>query len=127
MKDFFKYVLATIVGLILTSIIMTIICIVSMAGMMASENMSQPVKENSILRIKLQGIISERGGEDDPLALLMNDADMENISLDIALDALKKAAKNDKVKGIYLEGGILGANPAELQELRQGPVGKGWN
>ena len=122
MKDFFKYVLATIVGLILTSIIMTIICIVSMAGMMASENMSQPVKENSILRIKLQGIISERGGEDDPLALLMNDADMENISLDVALDALKKAAKNDKVKGIYLEGGILGANPAELQELRQGLV-----
>ena len=122
MKDFFKYVLATIVGLILTSIIMTIICIVSMAGMMASENMSQPVKENSILRIKLQGIISERGGENDPLALLMNDADMENISLDVALDALKKAAKNDKVKGIYLEGGILGANPAELQELRQGLV-----
>ena len=119
MKDFFKYVLATIVGIILTSVIMTVICIVSMAGMMASENMSQPVKENSILRIKLQGTISEKGGDPNPLALLTN-GEMEDIALDQALDALKKAAKNDKVKGIYLEGGALSATPAELQELRQG-------
>lgn len=120
MKDFFKYVCATIVGIILTSVIMTVICIVSMAGMMASENMSQPVKENSILRIKLQGSISEKGDDSNPMAFLMNEADMEDIPLDVALDALKKAAKNDKVKGIYLEGGILSSNPAELQELRQG-------
>ncbi len=122
MKDFFKYVCATIVGIILTSVIMTVICIVSMAGMMASENMSQPVKENSILRIKLQGTISEKGEDSNPMALLMNGADMEDIALDVALDALKKAAKNDKVKGIYLEGGILSSNPAELQELRQGLI-----
>ena len=121
MKDFLKYVCATIVGIILTSIIMTVICIVSMAGMMASENMSQPVKDNSILRIKLQGIISEKGGEQNPLTTLLGD-EMEEIALDNALDALKKAAKNDKVKGIYLEGGILSSTPAELQELRQGLV-----
>ncbi|MBO7068848.1 MAG: signal peptide peptidase SppA [Bacteroidaceae bacterium] len=121
MKDFFKYVLATIVGIVLTSIIMTIICIVSMAGMMASESMSQPVKENSILRIKLQGVISEKAGEQNPLAFL-TDNEMQEIALDEALDALKKAAKNDKVKGIYLEGGVLSATPAELQELRQGLV-----
>ena len=121
MKDFFKYVLATIVGIILTSVIMTVICIVSMAGMMASENMSQPVQENSILRIKLQGTISEKGGDPNPLGFLTN-GEMEDIALDQALDALKKAAKNDKVKGIYLEGGSLSATPAELQELRQALV-----
>ena len=121
MKDFFKYVLATIVGLILTSVIMTVICIVSMAGMMASEGMSQPVQENSILRIKLQGTVTEKGGEDNPLSFL-TDGEMQNIALDEALDGLKKAAKNKKVKGIYLEGGILSATPAELQELRQALV-----
>ena len=118
MKDFFKYVLATIVGLVLTSIIMTIICIVSMAGMMASEGMSEPVKDNSVLRIKLQGTISEKGGEENPLDFLSK-GEIQDIALDKALDALKKAAKNDKVKGIYLEGGILSSSPAELQELRQ--------
>ena len=105
----------------LTSIVMTIICIVSMAGMIASENMSQPVKENSILRIKLQGTINEKGEDTNPLELLSGD-EVQQIALDEALDALKKAAKNDKVKGIYLEGGILSATPAELQELRQGLV-----
>ena len=54
MKDFFKYVLATVVGLVLTSIVMTIICIVSMDGMIDSENMSERVQENSRLRIKQQ-------------------------------------------------------------------------
>lgn len=121
MKDFFKYVLATIVGLVLTSIIMSIICIVSMAGMMASQNMSQPVKENSILRIKLQGTISEKRDENNPLSFL-TEGEMQDIALDEALDALKKAAKNKDVKGIYLEGGVLSAYPAELQELRQGLV-----
>ena len=121
MKDFFKYVLATIVGIMLTSIIMTIICIVSMAGMMASESMSNPVKENSILRIKLQGTISERAEGGNPLEFLTN-GEMQNIALDETLDALKKAAKNKKVKGIYLESGMLSATPAELQEIRQGLV-----
>lgn len=121
MKDFFKYVLATVVGLVLTSIVMTIICIVSMAGMIASENMSNPVKENSILRIKLQGTVTERGEDQNPLAMLGGE-EIQQIALDEALDALKKAAKNDDVKGIYLEGGILAASPAELQELRQGLV-----
>ena len=121
MKDFLKYVLATIVGLVLTSIIVSIICIVSMAGMIASESMSEPVKENSILRIKLQGTISERGEEQDPLSFL-TDGEVQEINLDKTLDALKKAAKSKKVKGIYLEGGALAATPAELQELRQGLI-----
>ena len=121
MKDFFKYVLATVTGLILTSIVMTIICIVSVAGMMVSENMSLPVKENSVLRIKLQGIVSEKGEDTNPLDMLRGD-EVQQIALDEALEALKKAAKSDKVKGIYLEGGLLSASPAELQELRQALV-----
>ncbi len=121
MKDFLKYVLATVVGLVLTSIVMTIICIVSMAGMIASENMSEPVKENSILRIKLQGTITERAEDNNPLTFLSK-GEIQQIALDEALDALKKAAKNKNVKGIYLEGGFLSATPAELQELRQGLV-----
>ena len=119
MKDFLKYVLATIVGIILTSIIFTVITIVSLAGMMASEGATSSVPKNSVLRIKLQGEIVERAGEGSPMDFLNEGEDL-SIGLDQALDALKKAAKNDKVKGIYLEGGSLAATPAMLQELRQG-------
>lgn len=118
MKDFFKYVLATIVGIILTSIIITIISIVSVAGMIANEGVSGSVEKNSILRIKLQGEIVERAGEGSPMDFINQDEDAQ-IGLDQALDAIKKAAKNDRVKGIYLEAGSLAAYPADLQELRQ--------
>ncbi len=121
MKEFFKYVLATIVGIILTSIIFTIITIVSVAGMVANEGTSGSVPKNSVLRIKLQGEIVDRAGEGSPMDFL-NDGEDFTIGLDQALDALKKAAKNDRVKGIYLEAGSLGAYPADLQELRRALV-----
>ena len=118
MKDFLKYTLATVVGIILTSIILTVISIVSIAGMVASEGASSSVPKNSILRIKLQGEVVERAGEGSPMDFL-GQGEETTIGLDQALEALKKAAKNDKVKGIYLEGGALAAMPAELQEMRQ--------
>ncbi len=118
MKDFIKYTLATVVGLTLTSILMTIISIVSIAGMVASEKASSPIEENSILRIKLQGAINERGGEPDPMAILQG-KENNSLALDVALQALPKAAENEEIKGIYLEGGALSAEPAQLQELRQ--------
>ncbi|MBO7120559.1 MAG: signal peptide peptidase SppA [Bacteroidaceae bacterium] len=121
MKEFFKYVLATIVGIILTSIIFTVITIVSLAGMMASEGASGSVPKNSVLRIRLQGEVVDRAGEGSPMDFLSREENL-TIGLDQALDALKKAAKNDRVKGIYLEAGSFAAYPADLQELRRALV-----
>ncbi|MBQ7527985.1 MAG: signal peptide peptidase SppA [Bacteroidaceae bacterium] len=118
MKDFLKYVLATIVGIILTSIIFVVISIVSLAGMLASEGTTGSVSKNSVLRIKLQGEVVDRAGETSPLELFSRGEQM-TIALDQTLDALKKAAKNDKVKGIYLEAGPFAAYPADLQEMRR--------
>ncbi|MGN1256811.1 MAG: signal peptide peptidase SppA [Bacteroidaceae bacterium] len=118
MKEFIKYTMATVVGLVLVSIIMGILTIVSMAGMMASEGMSSPIEKKSVLRITLKGSIIERAGEENPFAKLGGDA-TQQIALDQTLQALEKAARNDKIEGIYMEGGVLSAYPAETQELRQ--------
>lgn len=118
MKDFIKYTMATVVGLVLVSIIMGILTFVSMAGMIASEGMSSPIEKKSVLRITLKGSITERAGEENPLSKLGGET-TQQIALDLALQALEKAAKNDKIEGIYMEGGILSAYPAEVQELRQ--------
>lgn len=118
MKEFIKYTMATVVGLVLVSIIMGILTIVSMAGMMASEEMSSPIEKKSVLRITLKGSMIERAGEENPFAKLGGDA-TQQIALDQALQALEKAARNDKIEGIYMEGGVLSAYPAETQELRQ--------
>ncbi|MCF0195692.1 MAG: signal peptide peptidase SppA [Bacteroidaceae bacterium] len=118
MKDFLKYTLATVVGLFLMSCIMMILSIVSIAGMIVSEGMSTPIEENSILRIRLQGVLNERSTDENPFTSLMGER-FQNMALEEALIALKKAAANDKVKGIYMEGGYLAADPAQVQELRE--------
>ena len=118
MKDFMKYTLATIAGLMLFSIVMTVVSIISFAGIAASEEMSAPIEKKSILRIKLQGTIEERA-EDMPFSLALLTGDEKAvIGLDNALTALEKAAANDNIVGIYMEGGALGATPAMTEELR---------
>ena len=119
MKDFLKYTMASVVGIILASVIFSVISLISVAGMIASEGASGVVPENSVLRIKLQGELVERAGEGSPMDIL-NQGEETGIGLDQALEALKKAADNENVKGIYLEGGLLAASPAMLQEFRQG-------
>lgn len=125
MKDFMKYTLATVVGLLLFSIIATIISIVSIAGMVASEGTATKVGKNSILRIPLRGSLVERSDDGsmpfDPTAILMG-GETQTISLEEALTALDKAADNKNVVGVYLEAGALGGTPAMIEELHDALV-----
>lgn len=120
MKSFIKYTMATVVGIFLTMTLFTIISIISLAGMMATEGMSAPIKEKSILRLDLSGTLAERS-ESNPFAALMGEENAA-LSLEDALLALDKAAKNENIIGVYLEGGAMGANPGMAQELRQALV-----
>ena len=120
MKEFLKYVFATVVGLGLFMLTACLIMFVSLIGMAASEGQTATVKKGSVLRINLTGSIEERAEEDNPLALIMGEQ-YGALGLDVLLDAVAEAATNDKVEGIYLEvgTGFAGATPAMLQELRQ--------
>ena len=124
MKDFLKYVFATVVGLGLASLLMCVIFFVSIIGMAASEGATSPVKKNSVLRINLSGSIEERAEEQDPFSLAMSElsgGDNSTLGLDELLSAVREAATNEKVEGIYIEvsSSFGGATPAMLQELRQ--------
>lgn len=124
MKDFLKYVFATVVGLGLATLLMSVIFFVSIIGMAASEGATAPVKKNSVLRINLSGSIEERAEEQNPFALAMSGlrgTDESTLGLDELLCAVREAATNEKVQGIYIEVGssFAGATPAMLQELRQ--------
>ena len=123
MKEFIKYVFATVVGLGLFMLIAGIIFFVSIIGMAASEGSTASVKKGSVLRINLAGTLDERAEEQNPLTMLMGDQ-MASLGLDQLLKAVDEAATNDKVEGIYLEVGSSfgGGSPAMLQELRQALV-----
>ena len=63
MKDFLKFSLATIVGLIAFTIIVTVISIVSIVGIAASSGTTTTVSENSIFKLELKGEVTERLGD----------------------------------------------------------------
>ena len=116
MKDFIKNVGATIVGIFLFGIIIGIFGIMSLVGMVASGQATKNVKENSVLVLKLQGDLQEQA-QDDVLGQLTGNT-FNSLGMDAISSAIKKAKVNKDIKGIYLETGILSADVAQLQELR---------
>ncbi len=120
MKDFVKYTLATITGLMLTGIVMGIFGIITLAGIAASQSMQIPVKNNSIMVINLNGTVTDMMVE-NPLATLLNEENT-NLGVKDILESIEKAAVHENIKGIYLIGGALSAPPAALQEIRDALV-----
>lgn len=116
MKDFFKNVAATIIGLFAFGLIMTILGFISIIGMVASSNSKPALKDNAVMVMKLQGQIEDRT-EDNWLGELTGEQ-FNNIGMNRILSSIRKAKNEDKVKGIYLETGILETDYATLQEIR---------
>lgn len=117
MKDFFKNVLATIVGILLTGFILVIFGLLSIIGMAISSEKSASIKNNSVLSINLSGQMTERV-EDDFMTQLSGQVS-NNISLEDFISGVRKAKNNDKIKGIYLEAGAFAPDSyASLQAAR---------
>ena len=119
MIDFLKFTLATVTGIILSSIVLFIIGMVTLFGIMAASDTETIVKKNSVMILDLNGTLVERTQE-DPLGILsqlFND-DSNTYGLDDILSSIKKAKENEDIKGIYLQANSLGTSYASLQEIR---------
>lgn len=125
MKDFFKNVLATAVGVLLVGFITGFFMVVSLVGMALSQSETAPVADNSVLVLRLTGSLSERAN-DDVLASLFGDR-IPKLGLATMTEAIRQAKESDKVKGIYIEAGAfapdsyasLAAIRRELEEFRK--------
>ncbi len=120
MKDFLKYTLATIVGLLACMIIVSIISVVSIIGIAASSSPTTTVSENSLFKLELKGEVTERL-VDNPFASLMSE-EQTALGLNEILSSIQKAAENEYIKGIYLEAGGIMASPASTEEIRNALV-----
>ncbi|MED9906484.1 MAG: signal peptide peptidase SppA [Prevotella sp.] len=125
MKDFFKNVLATAVGVLLVGFITGFFMVVSLVGMALSQSETAPVADNSVLVLRLTGSLSERAN-DDVLASLFGDR-IPKLGLATMTEAIRQGKESDKVKGIYIEAGAfapdsyasLAAIRRELEEFRK--------
>ena len=118
MKDFLKYVFATITGIIILTIIMGILSVISLVGLAASNAGTTPVEENSVFTLKLSGLMEERTFE-NPLNMITGQV-TTNLGLDNILKAIAKAKDNEDIKGIYIEAGAFSSDtPASTHAIRE--------
>lgn len=116
MKDFFKYTAATVVGIIVFTIVCVALSVMSIVGMVASASATQAVEKNSVLVLKLNGSIDEQG-TDNTIGKLTGNY-IPSTGLNDILSAIKKAKDEENIKGIYIDAGVLSTDYATLQEIR---------
>lgn len=116
MKDFFKVMLATVAGLVLFSIITTVLSVISLVGIAAIGSTKTEVKPNSVYHLVLNGAITDRVSE-NPLAMLSEDMN-QGLGLEDILSSIEKAEKNENIKGIYLDIKTIETSYATIQEIR---------
>ncbi len=119
MKEFLKYTLATITGIVLVSILFFIIMIASLSALVASGDKPVTVSENSVLVLNAGTIIPDRGSE-NPFGDInfMNMTYNPSIGLNEILNNIRKASADDKIKGILIENGLLSSGWATTGEIR---------
>lgn len=115
MKEFLKIVLACTISIVVVGVVLPIFGVVSLVSVVSSDS-SNDIKKNSVLFLDLKGVLQERA-EDMPFASLMGDG-MQTYGLDDILAAIKVAKEDKKIKGIYLQAGMMEAEIASLEEIR---------
>ena len=112
---FLRNLLATLVGLT----VFTLIGIFFIFGIIAAASVEEmpTVSEESVLSLKLSGVLFERS-VDDPIADLFPGAAESRVGLLEIMKSIKHAKNDPKIRGIYLEPFFLSGGYASLQEIR---------
>jgi protease IV len=119
MKDFLKYTLATITGIILVSILFFIVLLSSLSAIVSSGNKSISIDKNSILVLKAGASIPDRGNENPIGAVdILNMTVTPAPGLNEILQNIDKASSDYKIKGILIENGLLSSGWATTEEIR---------
>lgn len=120
MKQFFKFMFASMLGFVISGVILIFVLVGAIAGL-ASKGKKQEVnvETNSILKLNLNYAIPERTSNNSFKNFNFQTFESKNdAGLDDILKNIKKAAADNNVKGIYLELGINMNSFATLEEIR---------
>ncbi|MDR2473136.1 MAG: signal peptide peptidase SppA [Tannerella sp.] len=120
MKSFFKTFFAALAAVLIGGILVSIIGFVMFAGILGSMSSSSTylIKEKTILKLDLNGALSERS-DDNPLNSFTGNT---SLGIDDILQAIEKAKDNDFVKGIYIKAGYTSGGVASLEPIRKALV-----
>src|SRR5690606_32382574 len=119
MKQFFKFVFASMLGVFLTISFFLIIFIAIIGALVSSTESSVEIKENTILHVNLNYPIIERSSsnplEDVNIGPIQG---QKVLGLNDILKSIRHAKEDNKIKGIYLDVSYVVTGMATLEEIR---------
>lgn len=120
MKQFLKYTLASMLGVIVAFTLLFLI-LLGIGSSLSQSDTAVQIQENSVLKITLNGAILEQS-VDNPFNFNIPGIPMDTRNLSQGLDdlmgSIDKASKNPNIKGIYLECGVLETGWSTAEEIR---------
>lgn len=122
MKSFLKYLLATIVGIIIVHIIMLFVFIGIIETIANMSNPSVEIKDNTVLKLSFRNDIPDRASE-NPLQNFdfMTLSPAKQTGLNKILEYIDIASTDARIKGIYLDLTEINSNfgaLATIEEIR---------
>lgn len=121
MKQFFKFMFASMLGTFLLIILVSFICFGIMAAIIAAASSEETViSKNTLLHVKLDKAVADRSSK---TKVVMGFAGPEKTSgLNDILDNLKKARNDENIAGIYLDLSDILFGISTLDEIRDGLI-----
>jgi protease-4 len=119
MKQFFKFVFASMVGVIIATFLLFVIIIAGVTAVVSTSSDHVEVKDNTILHLNLNLPIVERSASTplDNLDIGPFKGD-KSVGLNDILKSIKNAKEDDHIKGIYLDVSYLMTGFASIEEIR---------
>lgn len=121
MKDFFKFVFASMLGFILSFFVVFLLLIVLITAIVstAGSDGKVSVASNSVLHVSLDYPIKERTDK-NPFAELsfLGLENKKKLGLNEILQGIDEAKSDDHIKGIYLDASSLESGMATMEEIR---------
>ncbi|GAP70046.1 signal peptide peptidase SppA, 67K type [Bacteroidales bacterium 6E] len=119
MKEFFKYTLATITGIVFLTIIGFVLLMIVIGALVASTEKQVVVENQSMLVINLDNMVVDRAPNDPFSDLNIPGLGLvKRIGMDQILGSIEKARHDDRIKCIYLDLSIVNGGMADVEEIR---------
>ena len=122
MKSFLKYLLATIVGIIIVHVILFFVFIGLVGAIASFSSPTIEIKDNTILKLSLKTAIPDRASENPFQNFnLMTMSPEKQIGLNKILEYIDNASKDSRIKGIYLDLTEINSNFGGSRHDRRDP------
>jgi protease-4 len=119
MKDFFKFTLASIIGVIVAGLLLLFITIGIFSAMVSVSDQPVQIEGNSVLILKFDHQIVDRASknpfEDINFGIFEGN---KTVGLNDILDCIRKAKTDDNITGIYLNPMDIQAGLGTVEEIR---------